>query len=100
MFNTQANHIYLTFWTGKKKAGPNKEVYISRNCETFGDMVYDLKWTLAYIYKNGKSSQQISISERANQWDLRKVIRRVEKNTLQQKIEELIAENTSPSSVK
>ena len=100
MFDTQVNHIYLTFWTGEKKTGPNKEILISRRCETFGDMVYDLIWTLTYIYKNGKTSQPVSISERANKWDLRKIIRKTEKHEVKRAIEELVEEKKSINTVK
>ena len=36
--------------------GPQKNVFVSKNCEIFGDTVYDLKWSLKYIHKNGKTS--------------------------------------------
>ena len=100
MLDTFFNQLYLTFWTGDKKVGPHKKVLISRKCESFGDMVYDIRWTLKYIHKNGKTSHSVTISERANKWDLRKIIRRVEKNTLPQKIKELIEQNENRSGVK
>ena len=90
MLDSFVNHLYLIFWTGDKKVGPHKEVHLSKKCETYGDMVYDIRWTLKYIHKNGKTSTPITISERANKWDLRKLIRRVEKDTLPGKIKELI----------
>ena len=100
MFNSFLNHIYLTFWTGDKKVGPHKKVLISRKCETFGDMVYDLRWTLKYIHKNGKTSHSVTISERANKWDLRKIIQRTEKEMLPRKIKELIEEHEKGNNVK
>ena len=100
MFDSYINHLYLTFWTGEKKVGPNKEVYLSRECETYGDMVYDIKWQLKYIHKNGKVSHPDTIAERANKWDLRKIIRRVEKVTLPRKIKEVIAQHGNPNNVK
>lgn len=93
MLDSYVNHLYLTFWTGEKKVGPHKEIYLSRKCETFGDMVYDLRWSLKYIYKDGKVSHPLNISERANKWDLRKIIRKIEKDVLPQKIKELIEEH-------
>ena len=90
MFSSFINHLYLIFWTGDKKVGPHKEVYLSKKCETFGSMVYDVRWTLKYIHKNGKTSHSVTIYERANKWDVRKIIRRVEKNVLPRKIKELI----------
>jgi len=90
MLDSYVNHLYLTFWTGDKKVGPHKEVYLSKKCETYGDMVYDIRWTLKYIYKDGKTSQPITISERANKWDLRKIIHKIEKDELPRKIKELI----------
>ena len=90
MFDAYINNLYLSFWTGDKKIGPQKNIILSRRCETFGDMVYDLRWTIKYLQENGKTSPSVSITERANKWDLRKVIRRVEKNVLPRKIKELI----------
>ena len=100
MFDAYINNLYLSFWTGDKKVGPQKNIILSRRCETFGDMVYDLRWTIKYLQENGKTSPSVSITERANKWDLRKVIRRVEKTALKQRIKELVAENESPNSVK
>ena len=100
MFDAYINNLYLSFWTGDKKVGPQKNIILSRRCETFGDMVYDLRWTIKYLQENGKTSPSVSITERANKWDLRKVIRRVEKTALKQRIKELVAENESPNIVK
>ena len=100
MFDAYINNLYLSFWTGDKKVGPQKNIILSRRCETFGDMVYDLRWTIKYLQENGKTSPSVSITERANKWDLRKVIRRIEKTALKQRIKELIAENESSNSVK
>ena len=100
MFDAYINNLYLSFWTGDKKIGPQKNIILSRRCETFGDMVYDLRWTIEYLQENGKTSPSVSITERANKWDLRKVIRRVEKTALKQRIKELVAENESSNSVK
>ena len=100
MFDAYINNLYLSFWTGDKKVAPQKNIIISRRCETFGDMVYDLRWTIKYLQENGKTSPSVSITERANKWDLRKVIHRVEKKTLPQKIKELIKECEGASSVK
>ena len=100
MFDAYINNLYLSFWTVDKKVGPQKNIILSRRCETFGDMVYDLRWTIKYLQENGKTSPSVSITERANKWDLRKVIRRVEKTALKQRIKELVAENESSNSVK
>jgi hypothetical protein len=100
MFDAYINNLYLTFWTGDKKVGPQKKVILSRKCESFGDMVYDLRWTIKYIHENGKTSHSVTITERANKWDLRKVIRRVEKKALRQKIKDLIKECEGTNSVK
>jgi len=87
-------------WTGKKEIGPHKEVLLTKECERFGYVVYDLKWKLRYIHKKGSTSHTITITERANKWDLRRVIRRIEKNVLPLKIKELIEECKSTNSVK
>lgn len=100
MFDSYINHLYLTFWTGEKKTGPHKQIYLTRECETYGDMVYDIKWKLKYIHKNGQTSHTVTIAERANKWDLRKIIRRVEKTILPRKIKEIIAQHEGPNSVK
>lgn len=100
MFDAYINNLYLSFWTGDKKVGPQKNIILSRRCETFGDMVYDLRWTIKCTQGNNKTSPSVTITERANKWDLRKVIRRVEKTALKQRIKELVAENESSNSVK
>ena len=100
MFDAYINHLYLILWTGEKKVGPHNKILLSRNCETFGDMVYDLRWTIKCTQGNNKTSPSVTITERANKWDLRKVIRRVEKTALKQRIKELVAENESSNSVK
>ena len=100
MLDSFVNHLYLIFWTGDKKVGPHKEVHLSKKCETYGDMVYDIRWTLKYIHKNGKTSTPITISERANKWDLRKLVRQIEKDIIPQKIKELIKEHERPECVK
>ena len=100
MFESLYNTIYLKLWSGDKKMGPQKNVFVSKSCEIFGDTVYDLKWSLKYIHKNGKTSTPITISERANKWDLRKLIRQIEKDIIPQKIKELIKEHERPECVK
>lgn len=100
MFDSYLNHLFLTFWTGVKKVGPHKEINLSRECETYGDAVFDIKWKLNYIYENGKTSHTVTIAERANKWDLKKIIRRVEKEVLPQKINSLIRQHEGANSVK
>ena len=90
MLDSLFNHIFLKCWAGKKKAGPNKEILITRKFDTFGDMVYDITWSLKYIHDNGQVSHSINISERANKWDLRRTIKKIEKNMIPDKITELI----------
>lgn len=100
MFDSIINSLFLTFWTRQKKVGPNKEVLLTKSCETFGEMVYDLRWSLKYIHSNGKTSHSVTISERANKWDLRKNIHRIEKEVLPAKIKQVIEDNKSTNSVK
>lgn len=100
MFDAYINHLYLILWTGEKKVGPHNKILLSRNCETFGDMVYDLRWTIKCTQGNNKTSHSVTITERANKWDLRKVIHRVEKKALPQKIKELVKECEGANSVK
>ena len=92
MFDALINHIFLSFWTGEKKVGPNKEVQLRKTCEIYGDAVYDITWTLRYIYKNGTTSHSVNISDRANKWDLRKTIKKIEEKVLPDKIKEVIEE--------
>ena len=74
--------------------GPKKNVLVSKSCEIFGDTVYDLRWTLKFIHKNGKTSHSVTISERSNRWSLRKTIHRIEKEELPKQIDALISKNT------
>ena len=94
MFDTFLNTIFLKIWSGDKKVGPHKKVLMSRSCEIYQDTVYDLKWTLKYVHRNGKASHSVTISERASKWNLRRTIRKVEKHELPKKIDELIREHS------
>ncbi len=94
MFDSLINSIYLSFWQGEKKVGPKKRVLLSKSCETYGDTVFDLRWTLKYIHDNGKTSHSVTITERASKWNLRHVIRRVEKHRLPKEIDALVNRNT------
>ena len=100
MLDSFLNKIYLYWWSGDKKVGPHKKVLLSRNCEIFGDMVYDLRWKLKYIHKNGQTSHAVTISERANKWDVRRCIKRIEREIIPGKIKQLIEDNMSTISVK
>ncbi|MCR5851496.1 MAG: hypothetical protein K6G92_12450 [Bacteroidaceae bacterium] len=90
MFDSFFNNIYLSLWSGEKKVGSKKQVLLSKSCETYGDAVYDLRWTLKYIHKIGQTSHSVTVSERAGKWNLKKTIRRVEKHVLPKEIEALI----------
>ena len=94
MFDSFFNNLYLSLWSGEKKTGPKKQVLVSKSCETYGDAVYDLRWTLKYIHKNGTPSHSVTISERASKWNLRHTIHKIEKHVLPKKIEELIQAHT------
>ena len=94
MFESLYNTIYLKLWSGDKKMGPQKNVFVSKSCEIFGDTVYDLKWSLKYIHKNGKTSHSVTISERASRWNLRNTIRMIEKHVLPKEVDALISKNT------
>ena len=94
MLDSFFNGLYLSFWCGEnKKVGPGKRVLLSKSCETYGDAVYDLRWSLKYIHDNGRTSHSVTISERASKWNLRDTIRRIEKHELPKKIEEIIREH-------
>ena len=94
MLESFYNSIYLKLWSGDKKIGPKKNVLVSKSCEIFGDTVYDIRWTLKYIHKNGKTSHSVTISERSNKWNLIKTIQRVEKQVLPKEADALISNNT------
>ena len=100
MFKSFFDHIYLFFWSGEKKTGPHKEVLLSKKCEIFGGVVYDLRWSLKYIHKNGETSHKVTITERANKWDFKTILRRTEKEVLPRKIKELIDAHKDANSVK
>ena len=84
--------IYLMCWKGKKTAGPNKEVRISRSYDFIGKGVLDINWCL----RDNRSIPQAErcstsvISERANIGDAKGLIRRIESQTLPKAIEEYI----------
>ena len=94
MFDSFFNSIRISLWSGEKKVGPQKNVLLSKSCETYGDAVYDLKWTLKYIHANGKTSHSVTITERASKWNLKRVIHHIEKHKLPNEIEALIRRNT------
>ena len=94
MFDSIINSLYLKLWAGSKKVGPRKEVLLTKRCETYGGVVFDLKWTLKYIHSNGRTSHSVNFSERANSWNLRKVILRIEKEVLPKEIDALIRRHT------
>lgn len=94
MFDSFFNSIRISLWSGEKKVGPQKNVLLSKSCETYGDAVYDLKWTLKYIHANGKTSHSVTITERASKWNLKRVIHHIEKHKLPKEIEALIRRNT------
>ena len=94
MLDSFFNSLYLKWWSGDKKVGPQRNVRLSKSCEIFGDTVYDLRWTLKYIHANGKTSHSVTITERASRWNLKKVIRLVERRKLPAAIEALIQKHT------
>ena len=63
-------------------------------------MVYDLRWTIKCTRGNNKTSPSVTITERANKWDLRKIIRKTEKHEVKRAIEELVEEKKSTNTVK
>ncbi len=70
MFKSFLNNLYIKIWSGQKKVGPHKNVLLKRSCESFGDTVYDLRWSLKYIHKNGETSHTVTLTERASKWNL------------------------------
>ena len=94
MFESFLNGIFLKFWSGKEKVGPNKRILLSKSFEVFGSTVYDLTWSMKYIHDNGKTSHSVTITERANKWNMRRVIRRVEKSKLPRAIDSIIKNHT------
>ena len=97
MFQSLRNNIFISFWSKKKKVGPDKNVPLTKSCETYADTVYDLKWTLKYIHEDGKVSHPVTITERASKWNLRSVVHRIEKTKLPKEIEKLIRRHTNAS---
>ncbi|MBR6142180.1 MAG: hypothetical protein IKQ37_10545 [Bacteroidaceae bacterium] len=94
MLDSFFNSLFLKFWSGNKKVGPQRSVLLSKSYETYGSAVYDLKWTLKYIHANGKTSHSVTITERASKWNLKKVIHIIERRRLPREIEALIQTNT------
>ena len=94
MFESFLNDIYLKFWSGKKKVGPNKRILLSKSFVVFGNTVYDLTWSMKYIHDNGKTSHSVTITERANKWNMKRVIKRVEKTKLPNTIDSIIRKHT------
>ena len=94
MFKSFLNNLYIKIWSGQKKVGPHKNVLLKRSCESFGDTVYDLRWSLKYIHKNGETSHTVTLTERASKWNLKRVIHHIEKHKLPKEIDALIRRNT------
>ena len=94
MFESFINDIFLKFWSGKKKVGPDKRILLSKSFVVYGETVYDLTWSMKYIHDNGKTSHSVTITERANKWNMRRVINRVEKKKLPSAIDAIIKNHT------
>ena len=97
MFQSLCNSLFISFWSGKKKVGPDKNVLLTKSCETYADTVYDLKWTLKYIHEDGKVSHPVTITERASKWNVRSAVHKIEKTKLPKEIERLIRRHTNAS---
>ena len=96
MFDSLINKLYLEFWSGKRKVGPHKKILLSRSYEVFGgDMVYDLAWSIRYIYSDHTISHPIVIEQRTDKRRLRKVIRRIERKVIPKEIEKLMSKETT-----
>ena len=80
---------------GSKKVGQGQQILLSRSYESYGKTVYDLRWTLKPIHSKEKDSHTVTITERANKWNMRQVIRRIEKHELVNEIEKLTRHNAS-----
>ena len=94
MFESFLNNLFLKFWAGKKKVGPQKRILLSRRAETYGDKVYDLTWSLKYIHSNGKTSHSVVITERASNNNFKEVIKRIEDTKLPKAIDSLISRHS------
>ena len=95
MFDSLINKLYLEFWSGKRKVGPHKKILLSRRYQALGgDMVYDLSWSLRYIYSDHTISHPVVIEQRTDKRRLRKVIRRIERRVIPKEIEKLISKET------
>lgn len=97
MFETFFNSIYLSLWSGEKKYPGRKNVLVSKSCQIYGDAVYDLRWKLKFVHKNGETSHSVNISERASKWNLKHIIRHVEKHVLPKEVDALVSKNTHPN---
>ena len=96
MFDSLINKLYLDFWSGKRKVGPHKKILLSRSYQVFGgDMVYDLAWSIRYIYSDHTISHPVVIEQRTDKRRLRKVIRRIERRVIPKEIEKLISKETT-----
>lgn len=94
MFDKFFNDLFLKFWAGKKKVGPNKKVLLSKSFVVYGDTVVDLTWSLRYIHSNGKTSHPVAITERTNRWSTQEVIERIEETRIPKAIDMLISKHT------
>ena len=94
MFNSLLNSLFIKFWSGRKRIGPDGKILLTKRCESYIDTVYDLKWTLEYLSGKGKKPHIVTISERASKWNLRRVIRRIEKTKLPKEIDALVSRHS------
>ena len=96
MFESLKNILYLKFWSGKRKVGPHKKILLSRRYQALGgDLVYDLSWSLRYIYSEHTISHPVVIEQRTDKRRLRKVIRRIERRVIPQEIEKLMSKEST-----
>ena len=91
MLESFFNNLFLKFWSGKKKVGPKKRVLLSKSFVVYGDTVIDLRWSLKYIHDDGKTSHAVTLTERANKWNLQEIIEKIEETKLPKEIDSIIS---------
>lgn len=92
MFEGIKNGIRLFFWQRRKKRMYGGKIVVARSCEVYNDTVYDVRWQIKRIDRNGKKVASRTLQERANKWNLKHIIRRVENRVMPKVAEEMLSD--------
>ena len=79
------NSIYLALWRSTKRVGQERNIRLTRKYDNYYGVI-DLVWKLEDRKQGGTPLRGRCIVERANTWNLRETIRRIEQGELLQEL--------------